>query len=130
MWNPISTGLLLMRLSLGGMLLWFGVSEILAPQDWAQIVPLWVSAWSNLSAPTVVLILGILETMGAIFLILGVFVRTIALLLALNLLVSVATTSFAASSVQELCFAGVLFGLALAGGGSFSLPIRALKRHA
>ncbi len=85
--NNHKLGLYILRLSLAGVFLWFGFSQVTALSAWAGIVPDWATSFSGLSAERIVLGNAIFEIVLGSLLVLGLFVRIIAFVLALHLLV-------------------------------------------
>ncbi len=79
-----TVGLFVLRIGLALVFLWFGTQQILHPDKWTALVPIWAHV-SFLTVKQLVLLNGVLEIVAAIFLILNFWTRIVALLLALHL---------------------------------------------
>ncbi len=80
-------GLHVLRLSLAGVFLWFGFSQLIDSLSWVGIVPQWAINLSHLPPAMIVMLNGVFEiTLGAA-LAMGFFVRIVSVLLALHLAV-------------------------------------------
>lgn len=77
-------GLLILRLSLAAVFAWFGISQVSNPQAWISWVPLWAPDVTRLSEVQIVLFNGGFETVAAALLLLGLWTRIVAFLLALH----------------------------------------------
>ena len=100
-------GILLLRWSMAGVYFYFGISQIIKPDDWVTMVPNWAATLSSLSPITIVLGNGIFEILGAVLLALGIWARVISFLLAAHLAVITVTLGFTPVGVRD-------FGLTLA----------------
>src|SRR3989344_7760377 len=80
-------GLLILRLGLAIVFLWFGFSQLLDGLNWVSWVPEWAVNLLHLPPAMIVLGNGLLEVVGGTLLALGILVRPVALVLALHLAV-------------------------------------------
>ena len=112
---------LVLRLGLAGLFLWFGISQLLIPSDWISWVPDWVPNLLRIDLRMIVLLNGGFETVGGIFLLLGVFVRWVALLLGLHLLAIAYEIGYDAIAIRDLCIAVSCFSLSLFGGDVWTI---------
>ena len=95
-----------LRVSMALVFLWFGVNQLMDSSMWEGFVPLWIVE-AGLSAKMLVTANGVMEIVLGVMLILGLWVRWVALVLALHLMGIAATIGFNATGVRD-------FGLALA----------------
>lgn len=117
----IPWGLFIIRIGLAGVLFWFGVQEILAPEDWVGYVPDWVISVGMVSPAVIVLLNGSLEVLCGLLILLGVFTRFAALLMGLHLALIAFSLGNNATAVRDWGLAFALIGLAFTGGGALSL---------
>jgi len=120
------TGLLLMRLGLGVMMMLHGLPKLLHPKTWPAVgsaignlgIHFAPAFWGFMAAAT--------EGIGGLLLAIGIFYRPIALMLAFTMLVAATFHQHkgdkfmdTTSRPVELCI--VFFGLAVVGPGRFSV---------
>ena len=105
-------GIILLRLGLASVFLWFGVEQLINPLEWIGFVPDFASKFF-LNTTQIVLINGLFETLGATLLILGVYTRLIALLLGLHMLGIAISIGINPIGVRDfgLAFATISLGL-------------------
>jgi uncharacterized membrane protein YphA (DoxX/SURF4 family) len=111
----------ILRFGLAGLFLWFGISQVLAPDQWTSWVPLWVPDFLHLDARYIVLLNGGFEIIGGILLLLGVFVRWVALLLGLHLMVIAYEIGYNDIGIRDAALAVSCFAVSLFGNDSWSL---------
>lgn len=104
---------LILRLGIAGFFLWFGVSQILAPQEWISWVPTWVPVFFHGSERMVVLLNGGFETVCGALLLLGIGVRWVALLLFLHTLSIAYELGYGDIAIRDACIAVAALSLAL-----------------
>jgi uncharacterized membrane protein YphA (DoxX/SURF4 family) len=106
----------ILRLGLAILYLWFGFSELLNTPAWTAWVPAWATALTHLSAVQIVLLNGGFEIVAGALLAIGIWVRPVAALLALHMLLIVIDIGLDQIGMRDLaiCFATV----ALCLGGS------------
>jgi uncharacterized membrane protein YphA (DoxX/SURF4 family) len=100
-------GIFVLRLGLAGVYFYFGISQLLKPDDWVTMVPNWVLILSNLEPVTIVLVNGIFEIVFAALLLLGWWASWVSFLLAAHLLVITINLGFTPVGVRD-------FGLTMA----------------
>ncbi len=115
---------MVLRLGLVVLFLWFGFSQILAPENWISWVPEWAATMLGMDPKIIVLLNGGFEAVLGIVLLLGLFVRWVALLLALHLLVIAYEIGYNDIGVRDFALAVSCFALALFGGDSWTLMAR------
>lgn len=72
-----------LRFGLGAVLLWFGLSQLIAPVAWTSFLPSWIAG--IITPETFVIINGLSEVVLGVMLLGGIFTRIIAILTALHL---------------------------------------------
>lgn len=85
--NHHTIGLTVLRLSLAGVFLYFGFSQLFDGVSWVGIVPTWAVSLLHMPPAMIVLGNGLLEVVLGGMLAVGILVRWVALILALHLLV-------------------------------------------
>ncbi len=76
----------LLRFSLAAVFAWFGANQLASPSTWTSMVPEWATSLSHMSASTFIQVNSVFEIIAALLLVLGVYVRWVALLLGIHLL--------------------------------------------
>jgi putative oxidoreductase len=100
-------GRLLLRLSMAGVYLFFGFSQLFDGVNWVGYVPEWASNLVHLPPAMLVLGNGLFEVVLGTLLAAGFFIRPIAILLAIHLFVIATSFGFTPIGARD-------FGLALA----------------
>lgn len=116
-------GFLVLRIGLALIFIWFGYQQLSHADMWTSYVPAWASG-SFLDAHQLVLMNGLFEIVAAVLLIFGVFVRTVALLLALHLVGIALSIGLNPVGVRDLGLAFATTALALIGKGGASKGVR------
>jgi uncharacterized membrane protein YphA (DoxX/SURF4 family) len=114
-----SWGILVIRIGLAGVLLWFGTQQILTPADWIGYVPVWTSTFVN--AHTLVLFNGSAEIIGGLLLLLGIFTRSTALVMGMHTVLIALSLGYTSVAIRDWGLTLSLFGLAFLGAGSFTI---------
>lgn len=102
-----AVGLLILRLGLAAVFLWFGFSQLFDGLAWVGWVPAWAVAVIHLPPAMIVLANGLVEVVLGTLLATGLLVRIVATLLALHLAVITFDIGLTAIGVRD-------FGLTLA----------------
>ena len=110
-----------LRLGLILLFFWFGFSQVASPEQWVSWVPGWVPAFTHMDARVIVLLNGGFEIVGGTFLLLGLFVRSAALVLGLHLLVIAYEIGYNDIGVRDFVLAICCFSLALFGARDWSI---------
>ncbi|MBP9668821.1 MAG: DoxX family membrane protein [Candidatus Pacebacteria bacterium] len=118
--DAVGLGLLIIRVGLSGVLLWFGSQQLLSPQDWVGYIPSEVLTLTPVGAQTWVLLNGSAEIALGTLIFLGVFVHFAALVMGLHLALIAYSLGYTAVGVRDWGLAFALLGLALTGGGMLS----------
>lgn len=113
-------GFEILRLSLAGVFIWFGFSQLFNSLAWVGIVPNWAVNLLHMPPAFIVLGNGLLEVVLGSLLALGILSRYVALVLALHLFVIAFEMGFSAIGVRD-------FGLSFATLSVFFLAPRKVE---
>lgn len=114
-------GITIIRIGMTGMLLWFGVQELLHPMNWEGYVPDFVMSISGLSEHTIILANGAVEVACGALLLLGVYTRVVAFVMAVHVALIGVSLGYSAIAVRDLGLAAALFGLVFTGPGALAV---------
>ncbi len=106
-------GINLLRFGLSAVFLWFGFSQLFDSLNWVAIVPDWAVNLVHLPPAMIVLANGIFEVILGSLLAMGFYVRIIAFILALHLVVITFDLGFVATGVRDFGLVIASFALAL-----------------
>ena len=106
-------GVLTLQYGLALVFLWFGFSQLTNPADWTSFVPLSVARLVPLPATAIVLLNGLLEVVCGLLLLLNIWVRWAALLLALHLAGITISIGYNSVAVRDFGLMMATFSLAL-----------------
>ncbi len=104
-------GILILRLSLAGVFLWFGFNQLFDGLSWVGIVPEWASNLLHLPPAMIVLGNGAVEVVLGTLLALGIWIRPISLLLSAKLLVTALGFGLTPVGVRDLGLTLATFSL-------------------
>jgi len=93
-------GHVLLRISLGIVFLWFGISQLYAPANWIGFVPEFMA--SLYSAQVLVILNGSLEVFLGLMMISGVYVRVASLILGIHLTMIGVSMGYTATAVRDI----------------------------
>ncbi|MDO8480624.1 MAG: DoxX family membrane protein [Nanoarchaeota archaeon] len=96
---------IVLRIALSLVFFWFSANQLMSPSDWTGFLPGFLR--SSPTPETFIIANGIFEAVFGLLLLIGIWVRPVALLLALHLFAIVFTVGFNAVGVRD-------FGLAFA----------------
>lgn len=105
--SRFDTGLLILRLGIAAVFLWFGFSQLFDSLAWVAIVPDWATNLLHIPPAMIVLGNGVIEVVLGSLLALGFGVRIVSFILALHLIPITFDMGFTATGVRD-------FGLTLA----------------
>ena len=108
-----------LRLGLAAVFVWFGVSQLLDPGAWIGFVPAFI-IHSPIKPETVINLNGWFEMAGAVLLVIGWWVRPVALILAIHL-AFIAIETGGAIGVRDFGLTIACLALALASPDSWTL---------
>ena len=120
--NKNALGLLLLRIGLGSVFLWFGIDKFFHSIVWQNFIPDWFPML--IPAEAFILLLGVVETLVGILLLLGLFTRFAAGLAALMLIPIIISLGYNEIGVRDFGLFMLAFGLACLGAGEFSLDAK------
>ncbi len=98
----------ILRVGLSFVFLWFGLSQISDQSMWLSLIPDSIVSLTGISAKTIVICNGIFEIIGATLLVCGIWIRPIAGLMFLHMLLIVGHLGLNAIAVRDI---GITFGL-------------------
>lgn len=113
-------GLMILRLGLGALFLWFGFSQLLDGINWVGWVPAWAVAVLHIPPAMIVLLNGLVEVVLGALLVCNLWVRIAALLLGLHLALITIEIGLTAIGVRD-------FGLTIATFALFFLTSKPSK---
>lgn len=113
-------GLLLLRLGLGGVFLWFGVDKFLSPLVWMNWIPAWFLPYLGDSSSLFLYGLGAVEILLGLFVLLGYYSRWAAGGALLLLLGIVASFGLNEIMIRDLGLAFLALGIVALGPGAWS----------
>ena len=116
-------GVLILRLGLAVVFLWFGFSQLTDGINWVSWVPEWAVNLFHLPPAMIVLANGLFEVVSGALLALNIWTRWVTLLLALHLLIITMEIGATAIGVRDLGLTISTFALALLTEKSNSLAV-------
>jgi uncharacterized membrane protein YphA (DoxX/SURF4 family) len=111
------------RIGVSLVYLWFGLSQIISPEDWSAWLPAW-TFFLPIDAMTLIYLNGAFETLLGAALLVGVSVRAVAALLTLHMLHIVATVGYNDIGVRDFGIAVATLGVFLFGPDMLSFESR------
>jgi uncharacterized membrane protein YphA (DoxX/SURF4 family) len=118
---------ILLRVSMAGIIIWFGVSQLTDPNSWLGFLPTW-TATLPISQTALVYLNGWFELTFGLSLLLGFYTRFVALLLALHLLDIAYIVGYNAIGIRDLGLALATVSVFLFGSDIWSVD-RAFERR-
>jgi len=109
----------LLRLGLGIIFFWFGITKFTNIESWYSFIPPWLESLLPISVNMFLYIQGAIETLIGLFLILGIFVRKSAFLAALILIVIIITVGFNDISLRDFGLLMIAISLMILGQGKY-----------
>jgi len=120
--NQKTLGLLLLRVGLGGVFLWFGIDKFIHPDIWVHYIPSWFPMLIPVSI--FVLLMGIVETLVSLMLLAGFYTRIAAVIAALMLIPIMISLGYNEVGVRDFGLLLLALGLAFLGAGEFSIDYK------
>jgi len=120
-------GLLILRIGLGGVFLWFGIDKFIKPMPWTQWIPPWFSAILPISVVLFIYLLGVFETVVGLMMFTGFYTKLGAGLASALLVGIIVSTGYNEIMIRD---AGLLFlalGIVMLGSGRWSIDEKYLK---
>ncbi len=120
--NQKTLGLLLLRVGLGGVFLWFGIDKFIHPGIWVHYIPSWFPMLIPVSI--FVLLMGIVETLVGLMLLAGFYTRIAAVIAALMLIPIMMSLGYNEIGVRDFGLFLLALGLSFLGAGELSIDYR------
>lgn len=109
-----------LRVGVGAAILWFGINELLDPASWTVWVPTWALGF-GLSKLQILYLNGAFESIASIFVIFGIWTRSIAFLMFLHMGLIVYDIGVSPVGVRDFAIAIALLAMSLKNPDEFSL---------
>ena len=113
-------GLVILRIGMAGVLVWFGANQLMEPNNWVGFVPEYATALSGMSPLTIVHANGSAEIVFGLFILLGLFTRAAALVMAAHLALIAFSLGNTAVAVRDWGLVAGLLALVFTGPGMYS----------
>jgi len=117
----------IIRISLALVLLWFGIDEIVNPENWFGYVPTGLSPILPFSLNTFITLNGIFEIIIGLLLLIGLYTRIIAFIAALNLSFITIAVGYNEIGVRDFGLTMMAISLIFSGAGVLSLDNKIKK---
>ncbi len=118
-------GLLLLRIGLAGVFLWFGIDKFFNSSAWQHFIPDWFPML--IPAPAFILLLGVVETIVGALVLFGLFTRFAAGLAALMLIPIIISLGYNEIGVRDFGLFLLALGISALGAGKYSLDAKFFK---
>ncbi len=115
------------RFGLSLVFLWFGFTQVTGPELWTSLIPEFITNITRLSALTFVYLNGGMEIVLGILLILGIYTRISAFILALHLLFITIDVGYNAVGIRDLGLTIATFSIFLNGPDFLAIESRGQK---
>lgn len=112
---------IMLRTAIAIVLLWFGFTQIKNPTPWVRLLPEILTSSGIISATTFIYINGTFEIIFGTLLLLGLFTRTVSLILTLHLLNIVYTVGYGPIGARDFAIALSCLAIFLNGSDEFCL---------
>lgn len=106
-------GLIVLRIGLSILYLWFGFSQLLDGADWISWVPAWAVTLTHLQPLVIVHLNGLFELVMGTLLVTGLWVRPVALLLSAHLALVTFDIGLTAIGMRDLALTAATFALGM-----------------
>lgn len=124
--NKNALGLLLLRIGLGSVFLWFGIDKFFNSSVWQHFIPDWFPML--IPAEAFILLLGVVETIVGVLVLFGLFTRFAAGLAALMLIPIIISLGYNEIGVRDFGLFLLALGVSALGAGEYSLDAKFFKR--
>ena len=111
----------ILRISMSLVFIWFSISQFQAPTSWTGFVPEFATNLSGLDAKTLVLAHAVFEMIFGISLLIGIYTRFVAFLLAIHLLAISFSLGYNAIAIRDLGLSVATISVFLHGPDKWSL---------
>lgn len=110
----------LLRLGLAMVFIWFGTNQLLDQAMWVKLIPEQVVSITGLSPETIVIMNGAFEILMAVLLSFGIWVRLVAILLSVHLLMIIGDLGLTAVGVRDVGLLLAMLSVFLHGSDDYS----------
>ena len=117
----------IIRVGLALVLLWFGIDEIINPENWFGYVPAWIISIIPISLKLFIIFNGIFEIFIGALLLIGFKTRIIALISALHLLSITLSIGYNDIAIRDFGLMLMAISLIFSGAGILSLDNKIKK---
>jgi uncharacterized membrane protein YphA (DoxX/SURF4 family) len=121
---------LVLRVGIALVFLWFGTDQLMNPENWSGTIPQSVVDMSGMSAETIVYLNGGFEVIFCLALLVGLFTRIAALLLALHLMSILFVVGYNHIGVRDFGLMMATLSIFLHGPDSYSLDSYIARKKA
>jgi len=111
----------IIRIGLALVLLWFGLDEIINPENWFGYIPSWLSSVMPLDIGTFIILNGTFEIIVGVLLLIGYYTRIVAFIAALHLLSITIAVGYNEIGIRDFGLTLMAVSLIFSGAGVFSL---------
>ncbi len=112
---------LILRIGIGGVVLWFSSQQFLHPMMWTRLLPAWTTTMIPLAPVTIIYVNGVFELVTGVMLVIGLYTRIVALLLALHMYDIAYTLGYGAVAVRDVGLATASLSLFFDEFGEYSV---------
>ena len=112
---------LILRFALAGVFLYFGMSQLTDASIWTGLVPDWALSLSHMTAVSVIHLNAYLEIVASLMLIMGLYVRWVAAVLAVHLFVIAGSLGINPLGIRDFGLSFATLALACFGADRFCL---------
>ena len=118
----------IIRISLALVLLWFGIDEVINPENWFGYAPSWLSSILPFSLTLFFILNGTFEIITGSLLLIGFFTRIVAFIVALHLLTITLSIGYNDVAIRDFGLTMMAVSLVFSGAGVLSLDNKFKKR--
>jgi len=118
----------IIRIGLALVLLWFGIDEILRPENWFDYVPAWISSILPFSLKSFFILNGTFEIIMGTLLLVGTYTRIVAFIVALHLLSITLSIGYNDVAVRDFGLTMMAVSLVFSGAGVLSFDNKIKKK--
>ena len=105
--------MIVLRLGLGLVFTWFGLDKLINPSNWLGYITPKVAQFIFINLNSFIFILGIIEIMLGILLIIGLYTRIVALIMAIHLTLVIISIGFNDVAVRDIGLLSIALYLSL-----------------
>lgn len=110
----------LLRLGLAMVFIWFGANQLLDQTMWVKLIPEQIVSMTGLSPEAIVIANGVFEILMAVLLSFGIWIRLVAILLSVHLLMIIGDLGLTAIGVRDVGLLLAMLSVFLYGSDDYS----------